>query len=411
MVQVMFDQWLRNEKTLGTRLTNSRLLSFIIILVLVKPEYLARIPLVSAVYNSLCSAVFVVFLFVAIFEIKVSFSLLWLLLYNMVIIISTIINSGNLIECLRGNLYSFTFCLVIIVYTELAPDILLFGFYSLHIYFYINLLSVLIFPNGLYRTALYYQNWFLGYKNIQVRLFIPMVCFSVIYSLKKQKKIGIYNYILFVLSLFVAIKVKSTNGIFGLFLLGLLIFLAVFLPGCYKIVNLLTVSAFCTAVNYTIFLVTIPEIVFELLQKVNKSSSFKGRYRLWKIILKHLKDKIVLGYGYLSGSEFARLSRIRWGLHAHNWMLGVLMLGGVVLFTIFIIGVFYSSTMLGKKNYNAISRVLSATLMCFMLMGLSEAMTNTVLVYPLMIMAMQVKKLLDGRIAEETVKKRILIHI
>lgn len=58
----------------------------------------------------------------------------------------------------------------------------------LEIFIYVNLITVLLYPNGMYVYAGYSANWLLGYKNPMVRLFLPACAIGLLISKKRKGK-------------------------------------------------------------------------------------------------------------------------------------------------------------------------------------------------------------------------------
>lgn len=377
----------------GKSILESKIFISIVLIVLFKPAYFNEIGILDKAYNVACVAILIIFLFI-IFYLNITSKIIWLILYYSILLISTSLNDGNLIAFMRADVYAFALCLVFAVYGDIALAKLVDAFNVIHIYVYANFITVLLFPNGLYKTELYTQNWLLGYKNPMVRLLIPILCISFINSIVKYGKITLYNYLLLMVIAVTAIKVKTVNGMIGVMMWTFLGVIAYYAPQIFRVINEKTMLIAYLIFVMVLFFVYIPSFVFDLLRLFGRENSFLVRYRLWRIIIKQIKDKPLLGYGYLQGDEFVEFSHVIWATHAHNWILNILMIGGVALLFIFLYGYICASKTLSKYRYEKISILIAITIMCFLIMGIDEAMTNSVFIYPIFILGMDLEKLI-----------------
>ena len=168
-----------------------------------------------------------------------------------------------------------------------------------------------------------------------------------------------------------------------------------FFSRLFKVINVSTV--FWGYTLFVTFLVTanVPQLFFNILLRLNKKNSFLGRYMLWKELISWIKKKALFGYGYLSGNSFLAYTNRWWATHAHNWALNIMMIGGVVLFIIFILGVLFSASGLDKHSGNICSMIISATIITFFMMGIDESMTNSPMIYPIFILAMNIDRIVE----------------
>ncbi len=363
-----------------------------ILIILLKPGFLGVIPTLNSIFNFACVAIAVFLTVYSVFMIKITKKYAWILIYYSVIFVSTVINNGNLVAFLKENIYGYALCLLFAICMDKNIEVCLKSFRIANAYIFINFFTVLMFPKGMYTTTLYSQNWFLGYKNPQIRMILAFLCISFLCSVITTHRIGVFNILLFGLAVITALRVSSANGIIGLMIWSVLIILAVYIPKSYKFLNLFT--ALVAYIMFMLFLmfVSIPDFVYDFLEQINKSNSFLGRYQLWKRIVDCIKNRFLLGYGYLSGLDFTYYSKKRWATHSHNWMLNVMMMGGIVLLMVFLFAVIVSINSL--NNSYLFCRIISATLICFFIMGIDEAMTNTTMIYPIFILAMDPEKIL-----------------
>ena len=81
---------------------------------------------------------------------------------------------------------------------------------------YLNLVTILIFPEGLYASDYFSAYWFLGYKNQMINVMLPAACFGMIRyhmetegKLEKNWKAWIRAFILILTNVLSAVFVHS----------------------------------------------------------------------------------------------------------------------------------------------------------------------------------------------------------
>ena len=70
-------------------------------------------------------------------------------------------------------------------------------YYAYSILTIINFCTLIIYPNGLYITDLYKNNWFFNYDNSHIFMYIPNLMFMYVYRTIRGEKFKIFDYIMF----------------------------------------------------------------------------------------------------------------------------------------------------------------------------------------------------------------------
>ena len=376
----------------------SRLLLQIILLCLVKPAYFEYIQFTDNLYFIL-GILCVLFVLILIYiENIMTEDLLWIILFYGYILFSTFINNpANIVPYLKSNVLSFSMCIVFFLWMKNNPKLLIDAFGILELYVYINLITILLHPNGLYSSTLYTENWFLGYKNPQIRTILPILSISIINSYIKYKKISIRVYLLYAASAATFLLIDSATSLVGMTVFTLALFL--FQKNYIKIpgfINLVSVNLITIFLDYLLIFGHIINIFADLIMNVlHRSLTLTHRTTLWDIAIKYIQESIIFGHGFMTGNEFVFLYGRETFTHPHNFFLYLLTMGGIILFCIYMYGIMIANKHIVKYLNHFCCKVNFFCLISFLIMGLGESLVTTVLLYPMLILAMNIEKICE----------------
>ena len=137
----------------------------VFLFLLVRPTYFGQFPALARFYTYSSFLVVLILITLILQGRRITRHMLWIIAFFGIEMIITALNGGgNLYAYMRDNFPALGVCLLFCLWMEKNPQALMEGFGILEFYIYINLLTMLLFPNGLYKTELYTENWFLGYK-------------------------------------------------------------------------------------------------------------------------------------------------------------------------------------------------------------------------------------------------------
>lgn len=308
--------------------------------------------------------------------------------------------------------YSAVVVILFIYYMRVDPQIFIKTIVSiLELLIIINFITILIFPNGMYTTVSEGMfssglniNWFLGYKNPMVRLMIPTCTFSFIYSILYNKKRIIWSWCILAISFITVIIVKSSNGILGILILCFYIFLSnkkyaqIFL----QYINLIRTFIVVLIVNFLIVIFR-KQVIFSFIINVilNRSSiHLSGRTAIWDAALKVLVENPIWGYGEATSRV---LQNQIYAPHPHNYILYVLLQGGVIallLLTLIIVSANSNLRYAFHENKSYYCIILGA-ISAFWVIGVGESLTGAYFFYPLFILCQFFKEQKDEKILKE----------
>ena len=263
----------------------------------------------------------------------------------------------------------------------------------LYVYVVINLITVLLFPEGLYSsrvnemsTRIEYS-WFLGYKNPQIRLILPAISISMICDFIKYGKVRLKSIVLLFTGLITVILIKSSTGLLGIAVFFSVYFLRLKLdvkvkPKWFLIYNL----AFFLLV---VILRMQNAIGFFLVDILKKDTTFSGRTIIWDQALLDILRHPMLGSGatqFPIGSFFV-------ATHPHNFILYLLLKSGLIGFVLFSISACFCAYHLEKAQDNRIAQILIMEFCAFFTMTVAESMTEAIFFWLLIIMGLYVDKI------------------
>ena len=279
------------------------------------------------------------------------------------IILSTIINNGVLPKFLLQSLVSIGFfCFIILrMKDEESKKVLLNDLiFVFETYVTINLIIMVIMPNGLYRITSYTglgsnPAYLLGHRNNAVEYLIPL-CGLVTIKNKCEGRIWSLNMLfVLVISSLSAIYTWSANEILCMtfIVLSLIVYGRKGLK-LYSIRRFLILSAILSSV--LILIGVLPFMQYFIVSVLKKSATLTGRTRIWTKALLSISEKIILGHGVQSSLyNYLHLSMIS---SCHNYFLDFLYLGGVLTLVVIVVYVLYIDNNMRKTDLS-ISSLMS----------------------------------------------------
>lgn len=211
----------------------------------------------------------------------------------------------------------------------------------LEIIIYLNLFSIIFFPQGMYLSGAYSTNYIMGYHNTFVRWQIPAIAISCILSFFEKNKITIRTYNLYFVSLLSNLLVKSITGIIGTLTLGIGIVLINnlkrgnhILDKAFSLFSMFVVSLGGSAIIIKA-IINIENSLFiqNILKFFHKDITMSARYYIWKSAIDFIKVNSFWGYGHKSADTISLkyIDKVGFGSSAHNFWLDTIYRGGILL--------------------------------------------------------------------------------
>ena len=311
----------RKRTTLNEGL--NRVLAGFISIILVKPDYFRTLPMIDGIYDGLCVLIAFSLILFGVLSRPLTKSRIWIFTFYGLVFLITIFSSGDVVTFMRQNCASLAMCLFFDIWLTKEPQILIDSSSILELLIYINLITILMFPEGMYKEGLYSQNWFLGYKNVQIRTILPIVCISTIRSYFKYEKINLRTFALIVCAGITMALIDSATA-----LIGFIVFCSLFLLYHSKKRALPRIFSLWTGVIAVVVgFIAIVEIRIQDLfadffnDVLNRSITFTGRISIWEKSITLFLKRPVFGYGYLTSDEYVSYYGAQYATHPHNCFL------------------------------------------------------------------------------------------
>ncbi|MDE6848097.1 MAG: O-antigen ligase family protein [Ruminococcus sp.] len=140
---------------------------------------------------------------------------------------------------------------------------------------------------------------------------------------------------------------------------------------------------------------------FIIVDVLNKDLTLHNRTIIWDRTFELIEKKLYTGYGYMSGTSYGELMNNIYFAHPHNYLLYIIFTGGISLLVVIMLGYYLADKNLRKTNRSIYSKVTLFTLLSFFLMGLTESLTGTVFIYPMLIFAMNIDKIIEQDVMDQ----------
>ena len=298
-------------------------LFFALTLPLFKPLSMDFFPVTSSFYSILSIVTFVYVLLETIKnKIKIHLVTQCMILLEIIIFISTAINSGSMRNAVAEKNRMFLLIKSMMLHLELCT--------------YINLVTVIMKPDGFFtRTISAYgktQEWFLGSDHYFVVWAIPAFLIAILYcELTGDKK---RSYFLICATIVTQFIKGSSTGLVGvvIFLLWLVI----------PIIRKVMTPFRCLIVAIVLFVSIVYLRNSDFLEPIivgmlGKDMTFTNRLEIWDNSIKAIGNKPLLGYGILyTDAVIGLLGRTESGFiwrgatHCHNQFLQIGLMSGII---------------------------------------------------------------------------------
>lgn len=360
--------------------SNNKLISFIIYIFLLIPFFritylVVMYPQTELVYK-IWQIISILIIFIILMKYgKYSKFLNYFIVYFILLMLSTVLNNADIPGCIFLAIRTIGLCMIVDYGIKKDAKVFLSAFeFFLSVLVYINLISVIIFKDGMYvnSTVGYTENWILGYRNLHILYILPAILVSFINSYYKEGKLTIRNYILLIASYLSIYLVKSGTSLIGMtIIVGLLI-----LNNIFKKIKLLNIKNYFLVYIISFLAVVIFRIqnLFEyiIVDVLNRDLTLTGRIYIWDYVIEFIKERPILGYGV--EDSILRLNKTSFmvSTHAHDQILEIIYKSGIVGSSIYFIILIKSIIELYKYKESKIAQILSIVMFAYLFMMLTE---------------------------------------
>lgn len=256
---------------------------------------------------------------------------------------------------------------------------------------YINFITLIVFPDGMYLTETTNLNWFLGYDNTHVVFLLPAFLIALIYMELTNKKLRSII-LIFVIIVSCLMRGSATT------VMGIAIFTILLIP------ILRNNTKYFNYKNYMIIILVIFIAIvilrlqnyfsFIIVDLLGKDLTLVNRTSLWDTTIKYIKDNLFLGYGWQEDSVRHNMYNSISIISAHNQYLEYLYLGGIPLICIYGYMIIYIYKITNKIIDNKIIQYISIAFFALQVIYIAEVFTNPI-IYLILIIALYSDKIVE----------------
>ena len=350
--------------------------SFLIFIIIpfLKPislQYISNLQLIDKILDIWKIASIGIIFIVYFLNLKITKTLILIILFEISIILSSIINNVNLVKPINNflTIVAFSMLVELIIRSDFKKFIKIILNIQIPLFF-INLVLIIIYPNGLDFANLYTKNHvnpllFLSVDNGFSKWIIPFIGFVFMRYNNKFILISLW-----ILSLISIIIIDSASCLLAFVIFTILI--AIYNKVKIKKVEIITLSSLYVVISIIVLYFNTKLDFFNIIsQMLGRSATLTGRTELWPLAINLIEQKPIFGYGYTSGNIEI------WGgfFSSHNALLEILIHGGI--FSLFIFIVIMLRTIKNmNKSYSYINTIIFAVIFSYFLILFVETGLN-----------------------------------
>lgn len=350
---------------------------FLLLVPLFEPDYIGvKMPLLHDAYLMgkilsflVCTTIFLTQSF------KIKFrqnrGVLFYIGFWLFLVINTIVKNQYIIGMLSAFIIIMTLVFLFWIYQNNIWILLSALLFVYEILIYSNLISMILYPRGLYTIPTIGEYWLLGLDNAFITIMLPASCLAEMFISKGYFSIrGKVLIVTIVLTLVIRWAVTP--------MIAMTIFFAVTICPIKKIRKALNPKCFLILMCIGTFLFVVLNFQsyfsFIIVDILHKDVTFSSRTIIWGYAMKKIALHPWLGYGHLLPSTYETILR---GTHPHNQILLQLFQGGILGLTWMIVIYGVVCKKINQYSNDISTKYLGASISAFFFMGISESNGST----------------------------------
>ena len=333
------------------------------------------IPYADSIYKIMqLFSIFIIFMIIIKYG-KFSKFIFSFAIYFLILNISTILNKADISGGIFLTIRTMAICMLIDYGLKKDTKTFLDSFeFLLSTLVYMNLISILIFTDGMYvNTSVgYTENWLLGYRNLHILYILPAILVSFLNSYYTKGKLCNRNYILLVLSLLSIVLVKSSTSLVGITVLIVFLVLNKILKN-EKIFNIKNYFLVYIVSFFSIVIFRIQNLFkFIIVGILDRDLTFTGRTYIWDYVIEFIKQKPIIGYGIEESNVRLNKTTFIVSTHAHDQILEIIYKSGLIGIIVYAYILIKSVYEVYKYRKTKISQFISIIIFAYLFMMLTE---------------------------------------
>lgn len=267
--------------------------------------------------------------------------------YYLFLLMMTLISGTMTINIAIYNIKYIVFIACIHMLYQMNPSSTLKTLFNvIFLFVFVDLMTILLYPNGLYTTVTEYSqwssasvaNWFFGNKNNRITWELLMICLATICNSCGYIKKTLYCCT--VLSCVVAVfMTKSSTSIVAIVIAVIAVILKKYQPQNINI-NWKIFFALYAGIAALVLVGNVGFLSPIIYQLFGKDVTFTGRASTWVTVIKYIKEKPFFGWGIITSDQAIQMISKASAVNAHSQWLQVLLQGGIVGLLIFVAIIF-----------------------------------------------------------------------
>ena len=356
------------------------LINIMVLFTIIEPSYFSRIELLNGL-NRIFKIVVIVCVLLYYFMVKRRTNIYVLLIaaFEFSMILSTILNRGAIYEGIRKGIYILTLTLFMSIMIDLDSQALLKALsVVLGVYVHINMLTRILYPNGLYVTELegYKNCWFLGYDNLAAIIIILAQTVSVFRIVVGQDRTMFWDKSVVISAAAFLLWQQIATGILAecLFFFILMIMRNPDIRRMVGKAKIFVIGMFALFIFLQFFSLQQLETITRLFANFGKDGTLAWRMLLWQKAWKDIiSARSFWGLGVHIGLDYVSRFGSVGATHFHCNYLQVLYEGGIIgiilLFAVF----YYPAHCFDSRKKEYPSMIILGGLIAIMLIWQVEA--------------------------------------
>lgn len=298
-------------------------------------------------------------------------------LYIISLLIGAVTTANSNVEgcILDGLRVTAIFLLMQIVLCQGQNDLCAVSINVYEIYIIINFLTILLYPNGMYKNEWgYVSNYFLGAKNVFILYILPFVFFVLIRFQNKSCLVErIKGWVVMFIGLASVLIVWSASSIIVIAMAMIWFFASDFFCKHDRVFNIRNFIIICLLLFVIIVIYQNLDAFSWLVEKVlHKDITLTARYDIWNSILIAIAKKPLFGYGILDGTSIIMVTNNVLGINSHNMYLWCMFRGGIINLASLLMMIFIATNELLKFKTDKIVSGVSWIIFCLMISWMTE---------------------------------------
>ena len=241
----------------------------------------------------------------------------------------------------------------------------------------INVLTMILFPRGMWIRGYNTQVWFLGQKQDFVSCYLPTAFFAMLYFQKPNTRFGKFDLLVCILAAYSIIMTKPLSMLVCLGALIIVYYRDSTKPVSVKLLYYINIAAEAVAIGIAYFIAALPKLQTFLAALpstgVDKLTNMNTRFNMWIFAANSLRSNLLLGRGQMLENEWYRISGLDY-YHTivHNLPLDIALVGGGIALSLFVIWNISAVHKLQRLSSYKKARIIGIAMFAFNILGITE---------------------------------------